>query len=561
MKDHLKEFNDTVSEYRKLWAAVQDKNTIYRCETPNRSLRDCLEEWARITPEHPFVITSDRVYSFDECNRQANMLANGLLGSGCLKGDRVIAFMPNGFELILVSLACFKIGAVLVVSNSRDTFWEYIRTINDCRPRFAVCDQDSLTVLVEARRNAPTEWPIERVLFFGQLAVDETCLSAESVFDCRLLVEDGDDSNPLVEVYPDDLQLLQYTGGTDGVPKACCFTNRNLLAAVTCSVNYFRPVIPPEELAILIGIPMFHVYGMLLGVIVHLLAGSRVILPDNAQSEPEELLASIEKFKPTLWPAVPVVIDRVVRNPELLKLYDISSLRMILSGSSPISLDVQTAFESLSGIHLSDAYGLSEALASGTGNPTELRKLGTIGIPFCNTDVLTVDEAGTKVVGLNEVGEIIIRGPHVMQGYWEKPEKTAEVLRDGWLYTGDLGVIDEEGYVSIVGRKKDLIIVSGQNVYPIELEQVLREHADIEDACAIAVPDEARGEVPKVFVVRRAGSNLTEEDVRDFCRTKLARYKIPRCVEFIEEIPRTKLKKPDKKALRQREKMGGGLSV
>lgn len=552
MSSYLDEFERAVGEYRKIWAKFQDEGTEYYCEIPDKTMRDYFEQWAEYHPDKPYICMPEHTFTYGETNQLANKIAHGFLRIGLKKGDRLLTFMKNGFEFIMIGIACYKIGVVLVAENQRATSWEVSRFIKDCTPKAIACDSGSKSAVVEGCSYAGDDCSVEKIVYFDGMDGDPISF-VEDIIDCRTFLRTEDSENPSIEVLPDDLQLLQYTGGTDGILKACCFTNKNMVASGIAVTNYFKPLIPLDQIDFMHNIPMFHAFGLGACLINPIIVGSRVVIPEVQQCLVDDLLDCIEKFKPTMWPIAPVIVDKLTKQPEYFDEYDLSSVKAVLSGSSPITADAQLSFESMANLKLIDAYGLSEALAVVSGNPIKNRKLGTVGIPFCNVDFLTVDETGEKVKGIGECGEIITRGPQVMQGYWNNPEKTAQVMRGGWLYTGDLGIIDEQGHLSIVGRKKDIIMVSGLNIYPLELEGILRESPLIADACVIGVPDKQRGEIPKAFIVLKGGSSMTEEEVKEFCRKKLARIKVPRLIEFIDSIPRTKVGKPDKNALRKRE--------
>ncbi|KIQ94530.1 Long-chain-fatty-acid--CoA ligase [Anoxybacillus thermarum] len=300
-------------------------------------------------------------------------------------------------------------------------------------------------------------------------------------------------------------------------------------------------------------LPFFHVYGMTAVMNLSIMEGYKMIL--LPKFDVETTLKTIEKQRPTLFPGAPTIYIALLNHPNLKK-YDLSSIKICISGSAPLPVEVQEQFETVTGGKIIEGYGLTEASPVTHSNFIwdGKRIKGSIGVPWPDTEAMIVSlETGEKA-NINEIGEIVVRGPQVMKGYWNRPEETAATLRDGWLYTGDLGYMNEEGYFFVVDRKKDMIIASGYNVYPREVEEVLYEHPKVQEAVVIGVPDAYRGETVKAFIVLKEGEQCTEEELDQFMRSKLAAYKVPRIYEFRKELPKTAVGKILRRALVEEEK-------
>jgi long-chain acyl-CoA synthetase len=351
------------------------------------------------------------------------------------------------------------------------------------------------------------------------------------------------------EAGADDVAVLQPTGGTTGTPKAAMLTHRNLVADAIQVASWFPRARTGD--AILGALPYFHIYGMTVAMNMGVLLGQRqVLLP---RPDTTEMLDAICHERPRMFPAVPAMYQAISVHPRA-KTLDLTSIDACISGGAPLPGDVQRRFEEVTRGRVAEGYGLSEASPVTHCNPLYGdRRAGTIGVPFPSTDAMVVSLADGRELGPGEEGELLVRGPQVMKGYYQNPEETALVLRDGWLRTGDIAARDEDGYFRIVDRKKDVIIVGGINVWPREVEEVLHEHPLIADAAVIGVPHERMGEVPKAFVVPVPGSLLTVEMVVEHCRANLAGHKVPRQVEFVAELPRSGVGKVLRRRLRAAE--------
>ncbi len=347
----------------------------------------------------------------------------------------------------------------------------------------------------------------------------------------------------------DDLALLQYTGGTTGLSKGVMLTHRNILANVAQLVAWIPDLKWGAERMLAI-LPFFHVFGMTVVMNLGLYIGGAVILVPRF--EVNQFLKTLQKSRPTIFPGVPTIYVALVNHPRI-RSFDLSSIRYCITGSAPMPLEVLRTFEHLTGGTIIEGYGLTEASPVTHANPLSgERKPGSIGVPLPDTEARIMDlEFGERQMHPGETGELVVRGPQVMKGYWNNPSETKKVLKDGWLYTGDIAKVDEEGYVTIIDRKKDLILAGGYNVYPREIDEVLYEHPKILDAVSIGVPDAYRGETVKAFVVVKPGETLTQEEVIQFCKERLAAYKVPKQVEFRDSLPKTIVGKILRKQLRE----------
>ncbi|MGH7261095.1 MAG: long-chain-fatty-acid--CoA ligase, partial [Nitrospiraceae bacterium] len=345
---------------------------------------------------------------------------------------------------------------------------------------------------------------------------------------------------PAVSVAPDDTALLQYTGGTTGVPKGVVLTHRNLVSNMWQCRQWCTTLREGEE--VVLGVlPFFHVYGMSVCQNLAISLGCALVLLPRFQVR--EVLEAITRERVTLFPGIPAMYAAINAYQNLGR-YNLRSVRVCISGSGPLHPSIQERFESLTGAHLVEGYGLTEAApvthVNPIGQPVEKRRMRSIGVPLPDTDARIMDaETGQRELPVGEIGELVVRGPQVMRGYWRRDDETRQVLRDGWLYTGDMARRDEAGYFYIEDRKKDMIKSGGENVYPREVEEVLLRHPKVKDAVVVGIPQELRGELIKAYVVLKEGKTAVSADLLEHCRKELARFKVPKRVEFRKELPKT----------------------
>lgn len=356
--------------------------------------------------------------------------------------------------------------------------------------------------------------------------------------------------------FENDLALLQYTGGTTGFPKGVMLTHKNLIANATMCDAWLYKAKKGEE--IVLGLlPFFHVYGMTAVLLLSIMQGYKMVLLPKFDAE--TTLKTIEKQRPTLFPGAPTIYIGLLNHPDIQK-YDLSSINSCISGSAALPVEVQQKFEKVTGGKLVEGYGLSESSPVTHANFVweEKRIKGSIGVPWPDTDAAIFSMEDGTPLPYGEIGELAVKGPQVMKGYWNRPEETDQVLKNGWLYTGDLGYMDENGYFYIVDRKKDMIIAGGYNIYPREIEEVLYEHPDIQEAVVAGVPDPYRGETVKAYIVLKENATVTKEELNTFTRKYLAAYKVPRIYEFRKELPKTAVGKILRRSLIDEERKKHG---
>ena len=347
-----------------------------------------------------------------------------------------------------------------------------------------------------------------------------------------------------------DMALLQYTGGTTGIAKGAIGSHHNLVANTYSCRSWISDVKEGEEI-VLLAIPLFHTFGLVAGMCFGMAVGARLILIPDPRDQ-DDVLGSINKNKPSIFPGVPAMYVAINNNPKASEEdCDIKSIRICISGSAPLMLETKTKFEALTGAKLVEGYGLTEAHVVTHGNPINgLYKEGSIGLPFPNVECKIVDSfTGDKELPVGECGELVLRSPSVMQGYWQLPTETSNTLRDGWLFTGDIARMDEDGYFYIEDRKKEMIIASGYNIYPREVEEVLIKHPSVQEVAVAGLPCPKRGETVKAWIVKDPGDDINEEQIIEWSKGQLAKYKYPRQIEFIEELPRTSVGKVLKREL------------
>lgn len=537
-------FEEALTRYREKWDKIKDPCVMYKFPIPDTS---CNELFMKRVSEHPdkiYVIHHERRYTYGECNEMAARIANGMLERGLVKGDRIITYISNGYEFVAIAHACFKAGIIMVNTNPRSTADEIQRRIMDCTPKLVITDSDGADAVIEALKD--DRQSIEHMVFCPALEKENRWPGLEP---WESLISESS-SEPDIEIRAEDIAVLQYTGGTTGVLKGCCQTNHAFVAKAMAQEQYFRPFLNDsdyEHYMVIIALGMSHAFGFCQGIVVNLTLGGTIFFADNL----EEILKAIETYKPTVWPAVPLWMKLIASHEEYQK-YDIRSLKVITCGSAPLPVEVIHRVEELTGAVITEGYGMTETVNTIAINGQTHRKVGTVGVVNPNIEYLIVDqENGTEVVEDGQPGEIICRGECVMKEYWNNPEETAHMVRDGWLYTGDIGRMDEEGFLVILDRKKDLIITGGFNVFPSELEAAAMTCPNVADAIAIGIPDERRGEIPVMLVQQVKGLKVDLEELEQVCRSKLSRFKVPKAYYVIDEIPRTKNRKPDRKRTRK----------
>jgi long-chain acyl-CoA synthetase len=548
------------------WFAYYDQWVPRRLEYPEVPLQHFLSASAKKYPDREAIIFLGARLTYRALDEAANRFAVALVDRGLMKGDRVSLFLPNCPQMVIAYYGTLRAGGVVVSTSPLYSPNELEHQLNDSGAQTIVALSKLYPLVKEVaprtglKRIIVTNIkeyfpPVLRLLFTilkekkeGHRVAIERHAGTELFLD---VLASAPARRPSVEVSPDDPALLQYTGGTTGVAKGAVLTHRNLVAN-TLQAGAWLVKEKGEKEIFLGAVPFFHVYGMTVVMNLCISLGDMMVLLPHFRVK--EALEAIAKYRPTIFPGVPTMYVAINHYPKVGK-YDLRSIKACLSGAAPLPLEVQNGFESLTGARLVEGYGLTEASPVTHANPLYgARKVGTIGVPLPDTDARIVDlETGERTLPAKEIGEVVVRGPQVMAGYWNRSDETAMVLKDGWLYTGDIGYMDEQGYFTIVDRKKEMIIVGGFNVYPREVEEPLYEHSKVKEAVAVGLPDPYRGETVKVYIVLKEGQSATEEEIIDFCKKKMAKYKVPTLVEFRKELPKTLVGKVLRRALREEE--------
>ena len=509
---------------------------------PGRPLSDILNISAVERPDQPATQFLGAQLTYSELKMRADELAASLARLGIVKGDRVGIMLPNCPQYIFSAFAVLRLGAIVVNINPSYTAREVAMVVADSGVRIVIT-LDALAPLVQAVRVQTT---IEHVIvtslaeYSAAAAEPPRVAGTHTLADLLVPVTAAD--LPRVPIDPGDVAVLQYTGGTTGTPKGAMLTHGNIWANVVQTENWTNPayILGGGE-RYLVVIPYFHIYAFSVCMMVGLRIGALQII--HPKYDPEAVLTSIRDFRPTYFPAVPTLFVSLLHHPKVGE-YGLEHVRLFNSGGAPCPVDVMEEFERRIGRPLNEGYGLSETSPVTHSTPQlAFRKMGTVGLPFPDTDMKIVDvESGTRELPIGDVGELCIAGPQVMKGYWNKPEESAGVLRTDeggrtWFHTGDIASVDEDGYLSIVQRKKDMIIVDGYNVYPSDVESVLYTHPAVRLAAVIGVPDAYHGEIVKACIALKPGSSVTADEIIAFCREGLTEYKVPRVVEIRDALP------------------------
>lgn len=512
--------------------------------------------------QYPFKAATDFYGSemtFTQLRTQMLRMANALVQMGVKKGDRIGLALPNCPQYIIAYYAILSAGGIVVNMNPMYTHDEL---------KFMMANTE-IKILVTFDGALPTMRPLAKeldlVLIVTRVTDYITGLGVSTAKALELeegwrhfseLIEGCSITQlPRIDFAPSDAALIQFTGGTTGLPKGALLTHANVVAATLQSTmwgNHITLCTPPEKRNVLGIIPYFHIYGNTCCMNWGMLnAATQVLVP---RFDIDEVLGIIKRVDQIgYFPTVPTMITAIINHPKAAEMNLDQRFRFFNSGGAPMPLELIQKVKDL-GIFFGEGWGMSETASLGISNPILANRTGSIGVPLMENDVRLVDiENGTEDVKPGEPGEILIKGPSVMQGYWNNPEETKIQMTDGWLHTGDIGQADEDGYIYIVDRKKDMIIAGGFNIYPREVDEVLYQHPKIAEAVTVGVPDTYRGETVKIFVVLKPGQKATDKEIIDFCRTKLAAYKVPKVVEFRDSIPKSAVGKILRKILRDEE--------
>lgn len=552
----------------KPWLPFYPPEVAPSYEYPKHNLGLFLVTSAQKYPNRPAVYFMGKTLTYKQLLEASYRMANALRGKGINKGDRVAIMLPNCPQVVISYFGALLSGAVVVMTNPLYMEREIAHQMQDSGAK-AIITLDHFVARVE-KVQGETELkhiivtsiadylPFPKNLLFPIKAKKQGPLPVihyrEGVYPFKKLLEQALDAPVCESVHAEkDLALLQYTGGTTGVPKGVMLTHYNLIANTLQSSMWCYKVEEGKE-RYLAALPCFHVFGLtvLLNQAVYR-ASELLMVP---RFEPKMILDLIRKKKATLFPGAPTMYIALINHPQI-KDYDLSSINACISGSAGLPVEVQDTFEELTKGRLIEGYGLTEAAPVTHANPIwGHRKIGTIGIPLPDTEAKVVNPDTGDEVPVGEPGELIVKGPQVMKGYWKRPEDTFDTLRGGWLFTGDMATMDEEGYFRIIDRKKDMIIASGYNIYPREIEEVLYEHPSVKEAVVVGTKDDYRGETVKAYIVLKDGAAPDPAGLEKFCRKQLAAYKVPREFVFRDSLPKTLVGKVLRRKLLEEEEEG-----
>ncbi len=549
----------------RIWLEHYEAGVPHDLEIPDKTIPRYLEETAHRFPDVAAAKFMGGSLTYRELNRLADCFAAVLAGMGIGRGSRVALNLPNCPQFMIAYSGILKAGAVAVPCNPLYVERELIHQLNDSGAELIVTlsrfypligrIKEKTGIRTVIATNIKEYLPIHLrslyTLFREKGEGDRVTLQPGDCWLQDLLQEYRSAEPPRVETGPGDAACFLYTGGTTGLAKGAHLTHRNLAANALQIKSWLTDLREGAEIGLAV-LPFFHSYGMSTCLNFTLITGGTLILvPQFSQ---KEILKLIKREKPTLMPGVPTLYIALINAPDLHR-YDLSSIRICISGAAPLPLEVQNRFEKLTGGRLREGYGLTETSPVTHCNPIYGRsKPGSIGIPFPGTEAKIVDLTDPAVeMPAGEIGQLAVRGPQVMKEYINQPEETAEVFHEDWFLTGDIARMDDEGYFYIVDRKKDMIIAGGFNVFPREIEEILFSHPKIKEACAAGIPHDYRGETVKAYIVLREGESASEEEIVQFCRQNLARYKVPKMIEFREELPKTMVGKVLRRALVEEE--------
>jgi long-chain acyl-CoA synthetase len=562
----------TVASPAKPWVQYYEPGVPEHLTYPDLTLGGVLEETARKFPDHPALAFFGKKITYAELDGMVNRFANALLGLGVKKGDRVALMLPNIPQMVISYYGTLRTGAVAVATNPlyhahelevqlKDSGAETLVAVDMFYPVISpVLSRTGVKHLILCNIKDYLPFPLN-LLYPIKARLENQWVPVKRVppiHDFPSLLTHASERPPVAPLSPDDIAILQYTGGTTGVPKGAVLTHRNLVVnAFQCRT--WLTVRNEGEERILSVIPFFHVYGMTTAMNLGILIGAELILLPKFHTK--EVLATIQKYRPTIFPGIQAMYLAIGNYVKTHK-YDLTSIKAAISGAGPLMRDVQDRFEQLTRSRIVEGYGLSEASPVTHANPIfGRRKPGTIGLPWPDTDARIMDiETGTRELPVGEAGELVVRGPQVMQGYWNKPHESDQALRGGWLHTGDIAKRDEEGYFMIVDRIKDMIKTVGENVYPREIEEVLFMHPKVKDAVVVGLPhEEYLGERIKAYIVLKEGVTATADEIIEFCKAELSKFKVPKEIEFRDQLPKTLVGKVLRRVLRDEERAKLGI--
>ena len=499
------------------------------------NIAEILPRTAKRLPGKTAFVFNDQPTSYQTLQNLTEAFARGLQKQGVKKGDRVAVFAPSSLEFVVSWFSVVKLGAAFIPVNIMLKARESKYILENAEVNTLIIHQSQGEMIPSIRSSLRF---LKNLVIIGTQPVPDSHL-----FSALLAEKPGKEMT--ADCASDDPATMIYTSGTTGFPKGAMITHGNFYA----NVRQIIEALPLDEGMVRVSVtPLFHAMGLTVNMLAVVMLGATAVI--QAKLDFEEFLKANEKYRATMISGAPALHYLLVNDPRTAN-YDLSAWKLATSGSAPLPVDVLRKFEEKFKIPMVEAYGLTEVTTAATSNPVHgVRKPGSVGLPFNGLEVKIFDEEDREVP-TGEVGEVVIRGPAVMKGYYNNPEATAETLKGGWLHSGDLGKKDEDGYIYILDRKKDMIICSGYNVYPREIEELLHSHPAVMEAAVVGIPDPKRGESPVAFVIPRPGKKVNEEELIQFCKDNLAAYKVIKAVKFAEEFPRNPNRKVLKRELRE----------
>lgn len=546
------------------WLKHYDAGVSASPEVPPMPVHEWLDRAAERIPEETAIVFQNYKLTYREVRDMAEIMAANLRANGVQPGDRVAVVLPNLPQTFLTFWAVSKAGAILVLTNPLYMENELIHQLNDSGSKYLITIDMAWPKIKDLRMRLGVKkyfvtsiadglrFPLRQLYKFKERKKDYGLVfDNNTVLPFSNLLKGKNRLSTPVENPVETLLALQYTGGTTGTPKGAMLTHNNFNANVVQITETLSACLQKHH-NFLGVLPFFHVYGLTTCLLLPVAVGATIHI--QPRFNPIEVMKCIQKNKITIFPGAPSVYIAMLQHKDISK-YNLSSLELAISGSAPMPVEYIAMFTELIGGQIIEGYGLTEASPITNINPLKgERRPGSIGLPLPSTLCRIVDmELGNVPMPPSQAGELVIKGPQVMKGYWKRPDESGNTIRNGWLYTGDIATMDEQGYVFIVDRKKDLVLVGGYNVYPREIDEVLYSHPKVQDAVSVGVPHKTRGEILKVYIVLKPGESMTKNEVISYCRSKLANYKVPKQVEFRDELPKSMVGKILRRAIRSEE--------
>jgi long-chain acyl-CoA synthetase len=546
------------------WESKYPKGVKRELHIPEISLYEVLENAVKTVPKGQAIDFIGKKFTFKELNTEVNKLAKGLSSLGVKKSDRIAVMLPNSPHYVIAFFAAMKLGCTVVNLNPLYTDFEIREKIVDSTTTTFITLDDffpKIQKFVPSLLNKVIISKISDYLpnFVGSIYSLSKKLKRETVkveetknifFMKNVMNNDGQINKAVIDIARDPA-VIQYTGGTTGTPKGALLTHRNLVSN-TYALTEFGKDLYKNDLVVLSAIPFFHIYGLTTALLTPIYWKKKMIILPDPRDTPR-VMKTISTEKNLIYPGIPTMYHSILMNKNSSKI-NLSNINGLLSGGAPLPQEIEIELSQKTGGMIIEGYGLTEASPIVCATPVNrnFKKVNSVGVPFPGTRIKIVDrETGIKEMPLNEPGELIISGPQVMLGYLNNKKETEDTIRNGWLFTGDIGFVDDEGYIHIIDRKKDLIIAGGYNVYPREVEEILLKNEKIEDAAVIGVKDIHRGENVKAFIVLKKNQKMTEDEVKKYCLKYLAVFKVPRIVQFTDSIPKTVVGKILRRELRE----------